>query len=86
MPYNAKSQYEAAEGWRDFPNIVEMAPSGLGDANNDDIVDANDIKTIADYIMGKNPTGFVFDNADINGDTKVDAADLVLLIKMIPSE
>lgn len=83
VPYNAKSQYEAAEGWRDFPNTVEMEPSGLGDANNDDIVDANDIKTIADYIMGKNPSPFVFANANINGDSKVDVADLVLLVNMV---
>ena len=85
VPYNAKSQYEAAEGWRDFPNIVEMEPSGLGDANGDGDVNESDIQTIADHIMGKNPPGFNFNNANINGDTKVDAADLVELINIIKS-
>ena len=84
VPYNSKSQYEVAEGWKEFASIVEMEPSGLGDANGDGDVNESDIKAIVDYIMRRNPGGFVFDNADINGDTKVDAADLVLLIKMVP--
>ena len=61
-----------------------LAPlaSGLGDANGNGEVDAKDIKTVADYIMGRDPIPFVFANANMNGDTKVDAADLVKIINM----
>lgn len=64
-----------------------LAPlaSGLGDANGNGEVDAKDIKTVADYIMGRDPIPFVFANANLNGDSKVDVADLVLLVNMVKS-
>ncbi len=57
--------------------------SVLGDADGNGIVDTNDVKTVADYIMGRDPLPFVFANANLNGDSKVDAADLVLLVNMV---
>lgn len=51
-----------------------------GDANNDGKVNADDIKAVVDYILTGKTAGFNFDNADLNGDKKVNAADLVLLI------
>ena len=61
-----------------------LAPlsSVQGDADGNGVVDAKDVKTVADYIMGRDPIPFVFANANMNGDTKVDAADLVKLINM----
>jgi len=56
----------------------------LGDADGSGSVDANDVKIMVDYIMGKNPPGFVFGNADMYNDGKVDAVDLVKLIKALP--
>lgn len=55
-----------------------------GDADDSGGVDANDVKIVVDYIMGKNPAGFVFGNADMNNDNKVDAVDLVKLISTLP--
>ena len=68
-------------GW-----TFSLAPlsSVQGDADGNGIVDTNDVKTVVDYIMGRDPLPFVFDNANLNGDSKVDAADLVLLIKNVP--
>lgn len=60
-----------------------ISPSGLGDANGSGFVDFDDVKAISDHILGKNPPGFVVNNANINGDSKVDAADLVLLLDML---
>lgn len=60
--------------------------SSVGDADGNGVVNANDVKTVVDYIMGKNPANFVFANANMNGDNVVDAADLVLLISMPKSE
>ena len=81
VPVGTKSKYETAKGWNMFAGI-----SVLGDVNGDGDVNASDIQTIADYIMGRNPESFVFNNVDMNGDTKVDAADLVLLVNMVKSE
>lgn len=62
--------------------LFSLAPlsSVQGDADGNGVVDIKDVKTVADYIMGRDPIPFVFANADMNGDTKVDAADLVKLI------
>lgn len=66
--------------------FFSLAPLALGqgDADGNGVVDTKDVKTVADYIMGRDPIPFVFANANLNGDSKVDAADLVLLIKMAP--
>lgn len=56
----------------------------LGDADGSGSVDADDVKIMVDYIMGKNSLGFVFGNADMNNDRKVDAVDLVKLINALP--
>lgn len=69
-------------GW-----AFSLAPlsSVQGDADGNGVVDAKDIKAVADYIMGKDPFPFVIANANLNGDTKVDAADLVLLVNLVTS-
>ena len=41
------------------------------------------VEAVADYIMGNAPTGFNKDTADVNNDNKVNAADIVLINKMI---
>lgn len=56
----------------------------LGDADGSGSVDADDVKIMVDYIMGKNSLGFVFGNADMNNDGSVDAVDLVKLINALP--
>ena len=84
VPYGTKTKYEAAAGWKLFQPITEMESQGTpGDANGDGDVDADDIDAIVRYIITGDTTNFVFDNANLNGDNKVDAADLVLLIKTV---
>ena len=60
--------------------VVEGKP---GDANGDGNVDVNDVTTVINYILGKNPTPFIFDNANVNGDTNVDVNDVTMIINMI---
>ena len=60
--------------------------SPIGDVNRDGKLDDQDVKAIADHIMGKTPQGFYIEAADANQDTKVDAADIVTVINMIPSK
>lgn len=54
-----------------------------GDTNGDWTVDDDDIKAISDYILTGETAGINLNAADMNGDNKVDVADLVLLIKEI---
>ena len=61
----------------------QAAPGKPGDANNDGVVDVNDVTTVINYILQKNPTPFNFDNANVNGDETVDVMDVTLIIDMI---
>ena len=55
-----------------------------GDADGSGDVDTDDVNMIVDYIMGRDFGYIVFENADMNNDGKVDAVDLVKLIKALP--
>ena len=60
-------------------------PLLLGDANGDGVLTEADVKAIADHIMGQLPEGEHFSkkNADVNGDEKIDTADIVKLVNLI---
>lgn len=55
----------------------------IGDANNDEVVDIKDIESIVRYIMAGDIKKFNFKNADLNGDNKVNATDLVELNNLL---
>ena len=40
-------------------------------------MDAEDIVTITEYMMGKEPENFNFKNADVNGDSVINIADII---------
>ena len=90
VPIGKKAAYSAADIWKEFlPNIneIEMGSTSLpGDADGNGSVGPEDIKAIVKYIMGGWYEGFNFENANLNGDDKVDASDLVLLINMPKSK
>ena len=84
VPAGTKTKYAAANGWNWFVSIEEMELSALpGDADGSGDVNAADIDAVVKYIIEGYSKGFIFNNADLNGDDKVDAADLVLLIKKV---
>lgn len=90
VPIGKKAAYSAADIWKEFlPNIneIEMGSTSLpGDADGNGSVGPEDIEAIVKYIMGGWYEGFNFENANLNGDGKVDASDLVLLINMSKSK
>ena len=90
VPIGKKAAYSAADIWKEFlPNIneIEMGSTSLpGDADGNGSVGPEDIEAIVKYIMGGWYEGFNFENANLNGDDKVDASDLVLLINMSKSK
>ena len=55
----------------------------LGDADGNGVVDAADVIEVSNKILGKPSAMFVEKNADVNGDGKVNAIDVVLIISMI---
>lgn len=66
-----------------YQNGVLTVTINTGDANGDGDITEADVNTIAKYIMGQTPTGFDKEAADVNGDKKINAADIVVLITLI---
>ena len=64
-------------------STMTVSSGVLGDANGNGTVGSEDITAIVNYIMSGDTTNFIFENADLNTDGNVDAADLVRLIKMV---
>jgi hypothetical protein len=83
VPFGSKKKYEKADGWKEFTHIVEIISDIPGDANSDWKVDAEDIDAIAHYITTGDTEGFVFNNADVDDDGKVDASDIVIIINKV---
>ena len=57
--------------------------SMFGDVNGDNKVDHDDLNDLVSYIMGNNPEHFDKDAADLNNDKKVNAADIVKMVKIL---
>lgn len=57
----------------------------LGDVNGDGNVTGADVDAVAKHIMGQTPDVFYEEAANINDDGKIDAADIVLIVNMIPN-
>lgn len=54
-----------------------------GDVNSDGKVDKDDLRDLVDYIMGNKPDGVTEESADVNGDNKVNVADVVTLTPLL---
>lgn len=54
-----------------------------GDANSDGHVTVADAEAVAAHIMGQTPDNFNEKNANVNGDDKIDAADIVEIVNRI---
>ncbi|MBO4813866.1 MAG: BspA family leucine-rich repeat surface protein [Muribaculaceae bacterium] len=54
-----------------------------GDANEDGKVDVNDVTTVINHILGKNPSPFNFNNANANGDDSINVNDVTAIINII---
>ena len=77
VPAGSKSAYEAADYWKDFKEIVEMAPL-RGDVNGDGVVNISDVTTLVSIILGQEPL-----RGDVNGDGEVNISDVTTLVNII---
>ena len=85
VPKGCAEKYGNAEGWMEFQNIVEIQSSEPGDANNDAKVDSKDIDATVDYIMEGKTENFIFKNADVKTDSKINVADIVEIVNVMKS-
>ena len=69
--------------WEDTSSKIEIVKFYQGDANGDGDVTEADVKAVAKQIMGQTPAGFDKEAADVNGDKKINAADIVKIVKII---
>ena len=58
----------------------------FGDANGDGTVNVTDITTIVSYILGNNPTKFVFNMADAYTDGAINVTDIAATVGIIMNE
>ncbi|MDC0497141.1 T9SS type A sorting domain-containing protein, partial [Flavobacteriaceae bacterium] len=69
----------------DFSFVVSSSPltSTLGDSNGDFTVDVLDLVHDVDYILGNNPTPFIFLAGDVNADNAINVLDIVGTVDII---
>jgi len=58
----------------------------LGDSNGDTTVNVTDLVVSVNYILGNDPTPFVFKAGDVNNDGLIDVRDIVGIVDIILSE
>ncbi len=79
--------YARIDGGTSAPGYFTDKAAGVimaGDANGDGKVGQNDIELVSEFIMtGVEPDGFVFGNADVNGDNKINAVDIVEIVNIM---
>ena len=83
VPAESVELYKESYPWNQFMSIVPLGSEMLGDANCDGIVDMRDIDIIVEFIKKGKVDSFSFENADANGDDKVDVADIVTVLNII---
>ena len=81
VPKGCVATYRNASGWGEFTNIKEMVKPG--DANGDGKLSETDRNYIVRHIMGDTPDDFDEKAANLNGDDRIDVADIVLLNQLL---
>ena len=72
-----------AENFKPYDFFFSYPKPAPGDIDGNGTVDAADYAALKLYIVGRNVEAFVPEAADLNGDGKVNAQDLVLLADML---
>ncbi len=85
VPKGYLSVYQEADQWKDFFYMEEgeYIPPMKGDVNSDSKVNQDDLRDLVEYIMGNRPNGVTEESADVNGDEKVNIADVVALTPLL---
>lgn len=84
VPKQSINAYKAADGWKQFQNIVgvDVEDEGIkGDVNGDGKVEIDDLNLLINDIL--NSTVRNLNAEDLNGDGKIEVDDMNLLINII---
>ena len=83
--YKVKTVYfDGTEStWSNIEQVTLADHVTVGDVNCDGEVNVNDVTTLVNYILGKNPTPFDSMAADVNEDTAINVNDVTALINLI---
>lgn len=81
----AQAQTAKGMGWsvRKFDGTNWLDYAGLGDTNLDGQINGTDRDNIVKTVMGQKPSGVHERECDLNVDQKVDAADVVEMVKIL---
>ena len=65
-------------------SIYRKVTSDLrGDVNGDGKINMMDVTAVIEYILGKNPSPFIYENACMNDDPYINMEDLTAIINII---
>ncbi len=78
VPQGTVPAYQAADYWKDFVNIKEIAL--LGDVDNSGVVNINDVVCIINHILNKENVTFIEEAADVDCSGTININDVVMLI------
>ena len=83
--YKVKTVYfdGTESAWSNIEQVTLADHVTVGDVNCDGEVNVNDVTTLVNYILGKNPTPFDSVAADVNEDTAINVNDVTALINLI---
>ena len=82
VPIGCKANYENAEGWNQFGQIIEEGGM-TGDVTGDLQVDIADVNAIINVMLGKTTDPSIKAVADVTGDGAVDIADVNMVINIM---
>ena len=66
-----------------FAAYVPFSPTLIGDADDNGRVNVADVMQVANYILGNDPSPFVFKQADVNGDGLITVTDIMRIVNII---
>ncbi len=69
-----------------FSSVSSTVTGGMGDANNDGVVNVTDIILTVNYIIGQTPSIFYRDHVDINGDGVISITDVTYILNIITGQ
>ena len=55
----------------------------MGDANGDGIVSVADVMMVVNYVLGFNPEGFHFNNANVVSDNNISVSDVMAIVEIV---
>ncbi len=66
-----------------FAAYVPFSPALIGDADDNGKVNIADVMQVVNHILGRDPSPFIFKQADVNGDGLISVTDVMRIVNII---